>query len=187
MAVMAAGAVITAEGLWMPGTKLISIPSGTVFGNEYGINSTFKLLDAKTVQYVGAEDKVVSVTDFHEWLKKNAAYMMKEDNPEYISHLMVAMRDDYRLTNPEHLHLGSLSQIAIDHPGQREMWISNTHLAADDLDTDKFYYPEGTTPIMSPRKRGNPDVIYPSRHAVVNHTPCSRWVAPCVFFGELDA
>ena len=30
-AAIAAGAVVTAEGLWLPGSKLISIPSGEIF------------------------------------------------------------------------------------------------------------------------------------------------------------
>jgi hypothetical protein len=139
-----AGGVLTAAGLWVPGTKMISIPSGKVFGNEYGINSTFRLIDENTVSYVGVEDKVVSIKEFVAWIQKNAAYMMKHHDDS--SGLMVTLGDGYRMDNPEHLHLGSLSQTAVDHPGLREMWVSTTDLGADDLFVDKFYYPEDSTP-----------------------------------------
>jgi hypothetical protein len=148
LAGMLAGGVMTAAGLWVPGTKLISIPTGKVFGNEYGINSTFMLLDDLTVKYVGAEDKVVSIKEFIQWMQKNAAHMMK--NRADSSDLIVSMRGGYRMNNPEHLNMGTLSQAADpDHltsEGLREMWISTTDMAGDDLLTDKFYYEDYTKP-----------------------------------------
>ena len=146
-----AGGVIVAGELWMPGQKLISIPSGKVFGNEYGINSMFRLLDEHTVEYIGAEDKVASVTEFYNWMKKNAAHMMKPWVDE--NDLIVTMRDNFRLTNPEHLHEGSLSQASVIYRGSptslsglREMWVNTTSLGDNELVSDKFYFQDDTTP-----------------------------------------
>ena len=157
---LAAGGVMTSAGLWMPGTKVISIPSGKVFGNEYGINSMFRLLDEHTVEYIGAEDKVVSVPQFFDWMKKNAAHMMRPWSDE--SDLIVTMRDNFRLTNPEHLHEGSLSQAADDHliTGLREMWMNPTSLGDNDLVSDKFYFQEDTTPRKRHERGGSQNNDY---------------------------
>lgn len=115
----AAGGLVIAGKLWLPGDKLISIPSGKVFANEYGIDSTFRMIDQHTVHYVGHEDRVVSISEFIEWMKKNAAHMLREVPGDMTVHL----KNSYRMDNPEHLTNGSLGQ---DSP--REAWMSgNNH------------------------------------------------------------
>jgi len=141
-----AGGVMTAAGLWMPGQKLISIPSGKVFGNEYGIDSVFRLVDHNTVEYVGAEDKVVSIRQFYDWLRKHAEYMLNDHLGP--NDLMVSLQGKHRLLNPEHLNEGTLSQAAGDNhcADLREMWTCTTDMGDADLFADKVYYSEFSEP-----------------------------------------
>ena len=140
---MMAGGVMTAAGLWMPGQKLISIPSGKVFGNEYDINSMFRLIDRHTVEYIGGNDKVASIAQFYDWLRKHAMHMLGPGtDPEK---LMVSLEPKYRMLNPEHLDNGTLAQNAPDNhcsEGLRELWTSGPTLGSEDLITDKVYYSE---------------------------------------------
>jgi len=146
MAALMAGGVVVAGELWMPGQKLISIPSGKVFGNEYGIDSAFRLIGQNTVEYCGADDKVVSVDELYKWLRKNASYMLKGySDPDS---LMVTMVGDNRMINPEHLVNGSMSQRAGDQhmTDLREMWTNTETLGSDDFFTDKVYYAQMDDP-----------------------------------------
>lgn len=142
-----AGGVIVAGELWVPGQKLISIPSGKVFGNEYGLDSMFRLVDMNTVEYIGAEDKVASISEFYSWLKKNAAFMMRSHDPANLEvSRMVSMDSGYRMRNPEHLIGGSFVQDAQGHFGVahlRELWTSASSLGETDLLTDKVYIVDG--------------------------------------------
>jgi hypothetical protein len=144
--VFAAGGIVVAGEILLPSNKLISIPSGKVFGNEYGINSTFRMIDRHTVAYVGAEDKVVSIKEFTAWLKKNAAYMLNPHRDE--DDMFVTLRDQYRITNPEHLMQGTLSQAAADQhcTELREIWTCTTGMDGEDLFTDKIYYSKWDDP-----------------------------------------
>ena len=138
---------MTSAGLWMPGTKTISIPSGKVFGNEYGINSTFRMLDEHTIEYIGAEDKVVSMTEFYDWLKQYAAKTLR--GPRQQSDMVVSLGSGYRMRNPEHLTDGTLEQ---DAQGEgsirllRETWMSIGDMSGSDLFTDKVYIQDYTAP-----------------------------------------
>ena len=143
---MAGGTVIAGE-LWVPGQKLISIPSGKVFGNEYGINSIFRMIDPNTIEYVGDQDMIVSMTDFYNWMADNASHMLSPLRDPDLS--IVALRDKYRICNPEHLVGGSLSQAAPEgHCADlREMWTSiDTLGGGEDLFSDKVYYSEFDSP-----------------------------------------
>jgi hypothetical protein len=57
---MAAGAIITAEGLWIPGQKLISIPSGRVFSDKVlFIESWTALPDGRWLKRLTNEERVI--------------------------------------------------------------------------------------------------------------------------------
>ena len=133
---MAGGTIIAGE-LWVPGQKLISIPSGKQF---YG-PSIFELVDDKTVRYIGNQDKVVSVQEFYNWMMKHADHMLKRHGG--MDEMFVTLEHGYRIDNPEHLHSGSLCQDAAHTHGlseQRETWVSASDMASDDLVTDKIYH-----------------------------------------------
>ncbi len=143
-----AGGIIIAGELWIPGQKLISIPSGQVFGNEYGIHSAFRLIDRNTVEYIGADDKVVNITEFYKWLKKHAAHMMRE--PYETDSLILSLKSGCSLTNPEHLVNGTFTQDAEDSHGTyeplREQWTCLNDMSDGDLFTDKVYFIDHATP-----------------------------------------
>lgn len=57
---LAAGAVITAEGLWVPGKNLISIPSGKVFSDKICfLESWTALPSGKWLKTLTSEDAVL--------------------------------------------------------------------------------------------------------------------------------
>lgn len=148
---IAAGGVVTAAGIWMPGEKLISIPSGKIFGNEYSIDSYFRLMNNRTVVYTGPEDKIVSVSQLKEWLLKHAAHALHRDSSE----LTVSLRPGIRLDKPEHLHSGTIAQDAVTldgghvlHADTREYWSSGP-MVDGDFFTDKIY----VQPDEMPRER----------------------------------
>ena len=61
LAFIAAGGVVTATGLWMPGQKLISIPSGKRFDSGYRtyIESWRKLPNGNWLEMLTSEDAIL--------------------------------------------------------------------------------------------------------------------------------
>lgn len=142
LAGMMAGGVIVAGELWIPGQKLISIPSGKVFGNEYGIDSLFRMIDRNTVEYVGEEDKIVSMTEFYDWMRKYARDALRLHDSEP---MMVSLSRGCRIINPEYLIEGTLEQDRTNGfagNDQREYWSSVGGLGDSDLVVDKVYQPD---------------------------------------------
>lgn len=139
MKCLLAGGMVTAAGLWIPGQKLISIPK--VMSNEYGIDSTFRLLDYRTVEYSGRGDKVVSVKEFQKWMRDNAAHMLRR-TPDDVT--MVSFDNGFNMVNPEHLTEGVFTQDASDShctiEPLRELWSCPTTIGSDELVTDKIYF-----------------------------------------------
>jgi hypothetical protein len=61
LAFLAAGGVVTATGLWLPGQKLISIPSGKRLDSDYRtyIESWRKLPNGNWLEMLTSEDSII--------------------------------------------------------------------------------------------------------------------------------
>ncbi len=131
-----AGGVMTAAGLWMPGTKMISIPSRKQFIGP----SIFEIMGEK-IKYIGPENKTATIQEFYDWLKMIENNQVMDGAKS--SGTIVSLRNDYRLENPEHLVAGTLAQAAGNKHGllhQREHWSCCDTLGEADLFTDKVYH-----------------------------------------------
>ncbi|MHC4312586.1 MAG: hypothetical protein ACYSW3_09010, partial [Planctomycetota bacterium] len=131
--------MIVAGELWVPGQKLISIPSGKQF---YG-PSLFEMM-GQNIRYVGPENKTVTVTEFYNWLRTQFPKTMIGAPYDTVKPHMVSLRSGYRIENPEHLVEGTLQQdrlTASATHGDREYWSSEFDLNNDELVTDKLYRP----------------------------------------------
>lgn len=139
-----AGGMIVAGELWIPGQKLISIPSGTVFQHQQF------MIHEGNIRWVGGENGTATVLEFYDWVKKFAGDMLDDDWNNDPGNL-VSLKGKHRLTNPEHLVEGNLSQHAGDqHMTElREMWTCSSNMGHQDLITDKFYI----LPTDNPRPR----------------------------------
>lgn len=144
-----AGGVIVAGELWIPGQRLISIPSGKVL-----TGSMFRLdMETQTLSYIGPPDKTVTVSQFYDWLitvlKAHTEDIVSSSEYDTEKPHMVSLKGEYRLENPEHLTDGTLSQRAADDhctKDLREMWACTNSMSGADLFTDKIYYQDHTAP-----------------------------------------
>jgi len=143
-----AGGMIVAGELWVPGQKLISIPSDKVF---YG-PSVFEML-GKDIRYTGPVHETATINEFHNWLRERlpnilgqgeaTPWLVKEDGKS--NEHRVSLRAGYRITNPEHLVKGILEQDRLTTSkthGDREYWSTPNSLSDDELITDKVYRPD---------------------------------------------
>jgi len=141
-----AGGVIIAGELWIPGAKVISIPSKKAF---YG-PSIFEMLDDETVKYVGPANKTASVRSFHQWLWRNMKPALVEGHRGGAAHDKVLLAKGFRLMNPEHLIDGEFMQDASDDhctlSPMREMWTCKGDMDHADLLIDKIYIQPDTLP-----------------------------------------
>jgi hypothetical protein len=111
----AAGTIVAAE-LWIPGAKLISIPSGKIFTNHaFSIDARGNI----TVNSLAAQNKV-TVLELHRWLQdlSDSVMCMGDDSLDITSRSpssrvtdnSVLLNDGYYVENPEYLTGGSLQQ-----------------------------------------------------------------------------
>lgn len=124
MAMLAAGAVVTAEEVWLPGRKLISIPkkkvitdtfSGTISGDLFKLNYT-----DRTIEYIGDPQSSATVLELHRYLQDRADNWYHEGidtlsilDPTPSSRAadnIIELHDNWHITNPEYLSGGSLQQ-----------------------------------------------------------------------------
>jgi len=150
-----AGGVMTAAGLWIPGQKMISIPSGKQF---YG-PSIFEIM-GNNIRYIGPEYETVTIKKFYSWLARHASKAlapMQADTPN-----MVSLASGYRIENPEHLTEGTLAQDRTKSPleqqcsqstQQREYWSCVNSLGDDVIVADKVYEPDYYSTAYTPRER----------------------------------
>jgi hypothetical protein len=141
LAGLMAGGVIVAGELWIPGQKLISIPSGKIYTGQ------MFTLEGQTIKYIGHPDKTVTINQFYEWLQKYSKGLMRATMEDRDTPQMVSLSPGYRMVNPEHLTHGTLAQ-DVDRPewmqgGQhREIWQDFNGLGDADMVTDHVYSTE---------------------------------------------
>lgn len=103
-AMMAAGAVVTAEGLWMPGQKLISIPR-----RVRTIADDFEIYYNGDIRYVGGFDKSYSVLDFYEFLmdwSDRPENLVRTDRPAFrATDELITLTDGYNIDANAARHL----------------------------------------------------------------------------------
>jgi len=138
-----AGGVIVAGELWIPGQKLISIPSKQFWGPP--VSSFFRLsLEDQTIEYIGPPDQYVPMTELHNWLMKNNPHLMNHIE----NHRVVDLSRGCRFDKPEHLTNGTLSQDSqrpeIDQGyEEKEIWATWGESDDDELYFDKQYMSPG--------------------------------------------
>lgn len=121
LAALAAGAVVTAEGLWIPKRKLISIPSKKIFSTEPFIYDEA----TKTITVNTLTNKRYTVLELHRWLtnkwdnKDNCDILnICDETPSIrVTDNYIELTPGYYVTNPEHLTDGSLKQ-------KDELWMN---------------------------------------------------------------
>ena len=133
-----AGGVVVAGELWIPGQKIISIPSGHVFGGQ------LFSLNGQSIKYIGPENKTVTIGEFYNWLQSMSKHDAKIMDALLSNETMVSLRHGHRIENPEHLIGGSLEQdrSGLSHltRNDREYWTS-CGLGDSELYADKVYVP----------------------------------------------
>lgn len=133
-----AGGMIVAGELWVPGAKMISIPSKKF----YSAPILFEL-NGQTIKYMGPVHKTVTVSDFYDWIKTQFPRLMESSPYDTEKPHMVSLRAGYRIENPEHLVEGTLAQdrenSVLNQAADREYWSCTNTLSDDDLSTDKIY------------------------------------------------
>jgi hypothetical protein len=154
LAGLMAGGVIVAGELWIPGQKLISIPSGKQF---YG-PSIFELI-GQDIKYVGPEDKTVSMRQFYNWLKSIGLDKQPLMDMQTSNEGTVSLAHGYRIDKPEYLTDGSLQQDRVEQLDgvisfDREHWSAVGGLGDTDLIVDKIYQPDYYS---TPRERTRED------------------------------
>jgi hypothetical protein len=148
MIAMASAATAAAEEMWVPGKKLISIPSGKIFtGNK------FKYDQNGNIKWIGAEDGLATVVEFHDWLREQAmakptlaVTFQDRSRQNTFSKCTVSLKEGVRMLNPEHLIQGTIFQDST-REGDREVW---THWGdfsgEDEFVVDKVYTHEESEP-----------------------------------------
>lgn len=136
-----AGGIMIAGDLWIPGQKLISIPSKKI----YTAPTLFEL-SGQTIRYVGPEYDTATVSELYDWIKKQFPKIMSGDPYDTAKPHMVSLRHGYRVDKPEHLVEGTLDQDRetdewSNGATDREHWSCITSLGEDDLRVDKIYQP----------------------------------------------
>ena len=80
---LAAGGMVVAGELWIPGQKLISIPSGKIYSDKVCFVETFTALpDGTYLKTLASEDRII-LTQVYEWcpyanLKPGTQYVSQE-------------------------------------------------------------------------------------------------------------
>ena len=153
---MAGGTVITGE-LWIPGQKIISIPSGKRFKAAMSAHDLFQIT-GHNIRYIGPEYETVPIKKLLSWLIQDAPEALipkAEDTPH-----MLSLAQGYRIENPEHLVEGILAQdrqVSEGQIEQREYWSCVGAMEKDVLVTDKVYQPDYYSATYTPEERTRED------------------------------
>ena len=154
-----AGGVIVAGELWIPGQKLISIPSEKRFWGP-PINAFFRL-DGNTIEYIGPPDQFVSIKELHGWLmEKDPLLLMTKVGQPAAEHIVDLSRG-YHVDMPEHLTGGTLMQDSQRHEAdqgheEKEIWSAWGKSTDDDLYCDKQYMSRGEYRYQERMKKAAP-------------------------------
>lgn len=106
MQALMAGAVVTAEGLWMPGAKTISIPSGKVFtGQEYIVIS-----GPNQEYHIGVDADGMTLAELYQKVR----YITRSEKVMFPSPADVSsiynLADNHTITGLEHVRGGTLHE-----------------------------------------------------------------------------